>query len=146
MKHSTHRLIAKSVGVVLIAVVISAITRLTYQINSFDPHPCGQSRAVVYNDTEREIRVMGIALQEDESVLDVEVVLAPNQSSEEAGMCHAYEMTTRGTKDWFYKGNVLRPGNWMAISTRYTYCISGEEESTGRWYDVLCTKEPAGTE
>lgn len=145
MRKPTNRLIVRSTGAVLIAVLVSVIARLSFQMNT-PKHPCGSQRAVVYNYTEREIRVMGISLQEDGSVQDVEIALPPNLSSEDAGICHAYEMTVRGAKAWFYKGMEMRPGEWMVISTDYTYCISGEEPSTKVWYDVLCSKEPANTE
>ena len=145
MSESTIRLIARSIGVVLIAVLIGVITRLTYQY-SIPKHPCGPRRGVVFNYTEREIHVQGLSLQEDGSIQDVGVVLAPNQSSEEAGICSVQEMTVGGAKDWFYKGMEMRPGVWMVISTNYTYCISGEEPITGEWYEVLCSKEFANTE
>ena len=149
MSESTNRLIARSIGAVLIAVLIGFIIRLTYQFNSIrsiDRHPCGSERQVVFNYTERELLVEGFSLQEDGSIRDVEVALAPNQSSEEAGLCHVREMTTLGAKTWYYKGFELPPKGWMVISTKYTYCISGEEPSSGVWYDVLCSKELAGTE
>lgn len=145
MSKSTSRLIARSFGAVLTVVLIGVITRLTYQYN-IPKHPCGSQRGVVFNYTEREIHVQGFSLQEDGSIQDVEAVLAPNQSSEEAGICSVQEMTVRGPKDWFYKGMEMRPGEWMVISTNYTYCISGEEPITGKWYEVLCSKELANTE
>ncbi|MXZ22075.1 MAG: hypothetical protein F4Y84_15980 [Caldilineaceae bacterium SB0665_bin_25] len=146
MSRSVNRLIARIIGAALIAVAVAAIVRVTIQIRSVEHHPCGSERAVVYNDTEREIRVQGIALQEDGSVQDVEIVVPPNQSSEEVGLCSAYEMTVLGAKDWFYKGIEMRPGVWMVISTDNTYCISGEDPGTQAWYEVMCTKEPVNTE
>jgi len=146
MSESTSRLIARIIGAALIAVAVGAIVRVTVQIRSIDRHPCGPERAVVYNDTEREIRVQGIALQEDGSVQDADIVLPPNQSSEEAGLCSAYEMTVSGAKDWFYKGREMRPGVWVVISTGNTYCISGEEPGTQAWYEVMCRKEPVNTD
>lgn len=145
MSESTNRLIARSIGVVLIAVLIGVIARLAYQYN-IPKHPCGSRRGLVFNYTEREILVQGISLQEDGSVQDVEVVLAPNQSSEEAGVCSVHEMTVRGANDWFYKGTEMRPGTWMVISTKYTYCVTGEEPKSGEWYEVLCSKDLANTE
>lgn len=146
MTKSTNRLIVRSIGAVLIAVSIGVIVRLAIQFNSIERHPCGSERGLVFNYTESEIHVQGISLQEDGSVQNVEVVLAPNQSSEEAGVCSVHEMTVRGAKDWFHKGMKMRPGVWMVISTKYTYCISGEEPITGEWYEVLCSKELANTE
>ena len=149
MSKSTNRLIARAVGAVLIAVLIGFLIRLTYQFNSLrssDRHPCGPERQVVFNYTERELLVNGLALQEDGSFQNVEVALAPNQSSEEAGLCHVEEMTTLGAKAWSYKGTEMRPTVWRVISTQYTYCISGEESSSGVWYEVLCSKELAGRE
>ena len=145
MSKSTNRLIARSFGAVLIAVSISFIARLAFQFNS-PKHPCGSERGVVFNYTEREIRVQGSSLQEDGSIQYSEVVLTPNQSSEEAGICNAQEMTVRGASDWFHMGMPMQPGVWVVITTDYTYCISGEEYSIKVWYEVLCSKELANTE
>ena len=146
MSKSTNRLIARSIGIVLIAVSISVITRLAFQFNSIEKHPCGSERGVVFNYTEHEIHVQGISLQEDGSVQDTEVVLTPNQSSEDAGICNALEMTVYGVDAWFGMGMEMSPGVWVVIMTDYTYCISGEEYSTKVSYEVLCSKELANAE
>lgn len=146
MSKSTNRTIVRSIGAVLIAVTVSVIIRLAFQFNSIEKHPCGSDRGVVFNYTEREIHVQGLSLQEDGEVQDSEAVLAPNQSSEEAGICSVHKMTVRGAKDWFYRGIELQRGAWMVISTNYTYCTSGKDPVTGKWYEVLCSKEPANTE
>lgn len=146
MSESTGRLIARFIGAVLIAVSAGAIIRVTIQLRSIERHPCGPERAVVYNDSEREIRVQGIALQEDGSVLDVEIAVPPNQSSEEAGLCSAHEMTVPGEEYWLYEGTKMWPEVWRVISTGNVYCTSGEEPGTQTWYEVICTNEPVNTE
>ena len=153
MNNTKKRLITQFIGAVLIVVLVSisvAVGRALYQFYTAEHHPCGTDRAVVYNNSEHDIIVVGMSLQEDGSVQDVEITLPPNQSSEEAGLCSVYEMTVIGTKAWFYKGMKMememRSGAWMVLSTPYTYCVSGEELSTEIQYDVLCTEEPASTQ
>ena len=146
MSESTGRLIARFIGALLIAVSAGAIIRVTIQLRSIERHPCGPERAVVYNDSEREIRVQGIALQEDGSVLAVEIAVPPNQSSQEAGLCSAHKMTVPGEGYWFHKGTKMWPGVWVKVSPDNIYCTSGEEPGTQTWYEVICTNEPVTNE
>ena len=147
MNETKSRLVTQAIGLVLLTALISASISvfgraIATRFPDEEVHPCGSDRAVVFNNSEREIIVVGESLQEDGTTTYKEERVPPNRSSEQVGICYAYEMTVLGTKPWFVTRFELEPGEWLVLSDQYTYCISGKEPVTEIWYDVFCTDEP----
>ncbi len=147
MNETKSRLVTQAIGLVLLAALVSASISvfgraIATRFPDEEVHLCGTDRAVVFNNSEREIIVVGESLQEDGTTIYKEERVPPNRSSEQVGICYAYEMTVLGTKPWFVTRFELEPGEWLVLSDQYTYCISGKEPVTKIWYDVLCTDEP----
>lgn len=151
MSATANRLIWRLVGAMLVVMLIMITTRITYQSGlgrTTEQQDCfGMPPVVVFNHTEHDITVQGLARQQDGSAQDLEVVLAPNQSSEEAGICLADAMNVNHELSLFFMEFKVsqQPKVWVGID-QTVYCITGEEPNSKTWYDVMCSGDSAITE